>query len=434
MPNIQKEHVKLLQDFIYLCDKNPEIIHAPELAFFREWLLKHGAKIPTQDKSSTSSHEHQHAHEGGCCGGHKEEDDEDDMPRKPSTHDDDHDDKMKTNVIVSDSESEIELDSTGVVDTPDTDAPQAMGDFDAEVTDAMMEQADAKRSEAQHKLGEQKFDEAIQLFTEAIQNNPQSAILYAKRAQCYIKLQKPNAAIRDCNRALEINENSQQALKWRGKAFRMLGNWESAYKDFCKAQLSDFDEDVQQWIKEVEANAKKLSEHKRKYERKREEKELETKRERIKKAQVAYEKARKEEQERRSKDDQHAGEFPGFPGQHGAGPMGGGGAGGMGGLGGLGAFMNDPEIMSALQDEDVQKAFSEISTNPAKISDYQNNPKVRKIMEKIAGKFGGAGAGGGMGGPGFPGGMGGMGGMGGGFPGGSAPGSGATHSTANDLD
>jgi hypothetical protein len=33
-----------------------------------------------------------------------------------------------------------------------------------------------------------------------------------------------------------------------------LGNWEAAYKDFCKAQLSDFDEDVQTWCKEVEAN------------------------------------------------------------------------------------------------------------------------------------------------------------------------------------
>lgn len=34
----------------------------------------------------------------------------------------------------------------------------------------------------------------------------------------------------------------------------MLGNWEAAYKDFCKAQISDFDEDVQTWCKEVEAN------------------------------------------------------------------------------------------------------------------------------------------------------------------------------------
>ena len=84
----------------------------------------------------------------------------------------------------------------------------------------MLEQAEVKRSEAQSKLSEGAFEEGISLFTQAIENNPQSAILYAKRAQCYIKLQKPNAAIRDCDRALELNENSQQALKWRGKANR----------------------------------------------------------------------------------------------------------------------------------------------------------------------------------------------------------------------
>jgi hypothetical protein len=52
---------------------------------------------------------------------------------------------------------------------------------------------------------------------------------------------------------------------------------------------------------------------------------------------------------------------------------------------------------------------------------YQNNPKVKRLIDKLASKFGGAGGGaGGMGGMGgFPG----MGGMGGGFPGagGSSP-------------
>lgn len=38
----------------------------------------------------------------------------------------------------------------------------------------------------------------------------------------------------------------------------MLGHWEEAYKDFCKAQISDFDEDVQTWCKEVEANVNDL--------------------------------------------------------------------------------------------------------------------------------------------------------------------------------
>ncbi|CAF5037036.1 unnamed protein product, partial [Rotaria socialis] len=74
------------------------------------------------------------------------------------------------------------LDMTGVIEG-DKDEPQPMGDPNIEVTDAMSEQADAKRGEAQAKLSEGAFEEAISLFTQAIENNPQSAILHAKRAQ-----------------------------------------------------------------------------------------------------------------------------------------------------------------------------------------------------------------------------------------------------------
>jgi len=36
----------------------------------------------------------------------------------------------------------------------------------------------------------------------------------------YVKLQKPNAAIRDCDKAIEMNPDSAQPYKWRGKAHR----------------------------------------------------------------------------------------------------------------------------------------------------------------------------------------------------------------------
>ena len=47
-----------------------------------------------------------------------------------------------------------------------------------------------------------------------------SALLYAKRAECYIKLKKPNAAIRDCDAALLLNPDSAKAFKCRGVAHR----------------------------------------------------------------------------------------------------------------------------------------------------------------------------------------------------------------------
>lgn len=36
----------------------------------------------------------------------------------------------------------------------------------------------------------------------------------------YVKMQKPNAAVRDCNRAIDINPDSAQPYKWRGMAHR----------------------------------------------------------------------------------------------------------------------------------------------------------------------------------------------------------------------
>lgn len=36
----------------------------------------------------------------------------------------------------------------------------------------------------------------------------------------YVKLQRPKAAIRDCTRAIEMNPDSAQPYKWRGKSYR----------------------------------------------------------------------------------------------------------------------------------------------------------------------------------------------------------------------
>ncbi|CAF4760128.1 unnamed protein product, partial [Rotaria magnacalcarata] len=35
--------------------------------------------------------------------------------------------------------------------------------------------------------------------------------------------------------------------------------------------------------------------------------------------------------------------------------------------------------------------LDEVSADPSKLAAHQSNPKVRKVMEKLASKFGGAG-------------------------------------------
>jgi suppressor of tumorigenicity protein 13 len=89
-----------------------------------------------------------------------------------------------------------------------------------ELSEAEMDAFDAKRGEAMSTLGEGEWAKASDLFTEAIKINSTSAAMFAKRGNCYIKLKKPNACIRDCTRAIELNPDNASAYKFRGRANR----------------------------------------------------------------------------------------------------------------------------------------------------------------------------------------------------------------------
>uniref|UniRef100_A0A672HBP7 ST13 Hsp70 interacting protein n=1 Tax=Salarias fasciatus TaxID=181472 RepID=A0A672HBP7_SALFA len=246
-----------------------------------------------------------------------------------------------------------------------------------------MDQADSKKIEAISALGEGELQKALDLFTEAIKLNPCVAILYAKRASVYIRMQRPNAAIRDCDKAIRINPDSAQPYKWRGKAHKLLGHWEEAAKDLATACKLDYDEDASAMLKEVQPKANKIMEHRRKYERKREEKELREKQERLKKA--------REEHARAQRVKEQAGlrmstvvitclccpaGAAGFPG------------GNPPGMPGLGELLKDPELLNAMKDPEVMAAFQDVAQNPSNISKYQNNPKIMALVTKLSTKFG----------------------------------------------
>ncbi|XP_037544803.1 hsc70-interacting protein [Nematolebias whitei] len=347
--------VSELKGFVQLCESNSGILHLPEMSFFRSWLQSMGATIPPEEKKKDSC-------QGGCpCGP---------PPSAASPP------EPEPAVASESEESEIEIDNEGVIE-PDLEEPQEMGEFEnAEVTEEMMDQASEKKVEAINALGEGDLQKALDLFTEAIRLNPCVAILYAKRASVFIKMQKPNAAIRDCDRAISINPDSAQPYKWRGKAHRLLGHWEEAARDLATACKLDYDEDASALLKEVQPKANKIQEHRRKYERKREEKEIKDKQERIKKAREEHARAQREEEARHS----GAGFFPGaggFPGGAGA-----------AGMPDLGDLFKDPELLNAMKDPEVMAAFQDVAQNPANISKYQNNPKVMALVTKLSSKFG----------------------------------------------
>lgn len=253
------------------------------------------------------------------------------------------------------------MDLLDTVVSPDNDEAQEMGDDTKEATEEEMDQASELRGKAAKAYSEGDFEgkdriwgksffinsfslpDAVNFYTEAILLNP-NALFFAKRGQAFLKLHKPNAAIRDCNRALELNPDSASAYKFRGRANRLLGNWEAAAMDLRQACKLDYDEETDEWLKEVTPNAKKIEQHLIKQERKKAEKELNDRKERVRRAQEANKRAAEENKKNAADDD--GGDF------------------GMGGMGGMGL---PPDFLEAMSDPEISAALQDVMSNPANI-------------------------------------------------------------------
>jgi len=325
------------------------------------------------------------------------------------------------------------------------------------------------------------WEKALSSYTEAVLAAPPSALLYANRADSLLRLERPSAAIRDCDAALSHNPDSAKAMRVRGKAHRALGNWDRALSDLSGSQAIDYDDSgaTEENLKFVKAKVAEATAEKTKKRNESEEK-LRKRAAEIKKAQ---EEAAKEEAERAQESAMPempgmpgmGGGMPGMPGMGGGMPgmgggmpgmgggmpgmgggmpgmgggmpgmpgMGGGGAGAGGGMGGMGGamggimslLMSDPELAAGLQNPKVLAAFSELMkspggaaglmSNPTKVQELLADPEVGPFMQKLMTKLGPMM--GGMGG--MPGMGGGMPGMGGGMP--NAPSS--TGGASNDM-
>ncbi|GAB6027262.1 Hsc70-interacting protein [Chamberlinius hualienensis] len=251
-----KEQLLQLSEFVKLCQTYPDILYTPELSFFRDYLMSLGATLPPMTEQP--------------------------KPQKPETPTTNEASTSDPPPAEESEESGLELDLEGVIEG-DIVVDQEMGDPEKEVNEEEIDQAGEKRGEAQAAFLEGDFAKAIQLYTEAIKLNPSVAVYFAKRASAFLKLQKPNACIKDCNRAIELNPDNAAAYKFRGRAHRLLGNWEEAVKDLATACKIDYDDEANEWLKEAQPNAKKVAEHRRNCERKREEKILHERQEEAKK-------------------------------------------------------------------------------------------------------------------------------------------------------
>mmetsp|Transcript_16933 Transcript_16933/g.51368 ORF Transcript_16933/g.51368 Transcript_16933/m.51368 type:complete len:370 (-) Transcript_16933:348-1457(-) len=281
-----------------------------------------------------------------------------------------------------------------------TNAAEAAEDADWSIA------AEKKAAAAQ----EPNLKTALGLFTEALEAEAATASLsassIAKRAECLLKLKRPAAAIRDCDEAIKLNPDSAKALKVRGKAHRLLGDWTQANLDLAAAQKIDFDPDLKELCDLVKAKAAEMAS---------------AEREKQRAADLAKRKAAAAEKRKR---EQQAREQQARPPQPPA-----------GGRPDPSSFMNDPSFLAAMQNPKVMAAIQEMTAggapDPAKMMKYMNDPEVGPVLQKMMGAAQGMGGMPGM--PGMGGGMPGMGGMGGGG-GASAPGGGGFDMDDNDDD
>uniref|UniRef100_A0A7I4YDW0 STI1 domain-containing protein n=1 Tax=Haemonchus contortus TaxID=6289 RepID=A0A7I4YDW0_HAECO len=345
------QHLQLLRQFVNLVRSNTDILHDPKFGFFREFMEEFGAKIPPKKKDTSSGAQH----EGQAKEREPEPMDVEEEPPIPYPTD---------------------IDNTGVIEADDNSDPLPMGDPNKEASDDDIEKANEARDKAMAAFSEGNMDDALKYFTEAIELNPGLAILHAKRANVLLKLKRPMAAIADCNKAISINADSAQGYKFRGRAYRLLGKWVEAHADLATACKLDYDDVANEWLKEVEPNAKKIQEYNRAVARQAEERELRERRERVRRAQEANRKAQEEAAKSGADGD--------FGGMRGGDPT-----------GGLGDILGDPEIGEAMKDPEVMAAFMDIMQNPQNLMKHMGNQKVMKLIAKMkdmGGMFGGAGA------------------------------------------
>ncbi|XP_031638341.1 protein unc-45 homolog B [Contarinia nasturtii] len=96
---------------------------------------------------------------------------------------------------------------------------------------------------------------AVEAYTMAIKRgtkHKQLATFYKNRAAAYLKLEKFELVVRDCNKSLELEPNEPKALFRRAQANEQLGRFEEAYRDAVNVwNIDKSDKSVKSFVEEL---------------------------------------------------------------------------------------------------------------------------------------------------------------------------------------
>ena len=96
------------------------------------------------------------------------------------------------------------------------------------------------------------YDEAIKLYNEAMKKNPGFSKPYNNRAACYIKLDKLDLALQDCDKCIKMDPLFRPAHLNRALILERLGNHEEALYAYLSAHdLRPLDLDFKKTLAEL---------------------------------------------------------------------------------------------------------------------------------------------------------------------------------------
>lgn len=128
-------------------------------------------------------------------------------------------------------DEELDLDEESIVDSHK--------DLSDDQLQNLKDEAVSLKNKGNEHFKTAEYKEAVNLYTQALNTCPlkfqnDRSILYANRAAARISLEKNDAAVLDCNKAIELNPNYMKALLRRAQLHKKMDNLERALEDYKK--------------------------------------------------------------------------------------------------------------------------------------------------------------------------------------------------------
>ena len=99
------------------------------------------------------------------------------------------------------------------------------------------------------------LDKAIEAYDEVIETYPDYALAHNNRGMIYFDQGQPGPALVDFDATLAINQNDENVILSRGKAYEKLGLWKQAREDYTsviQVKSGELKQDIKKRISDVE--------------------------------------------------------------------------------------------------------------------------------------------------------------------------------------